>query len=70
MPLLVPLLVVHIVTVLQPAVSLLTANVGTIPGRVGSCPVPEKRDEAFQNLTADVRVLTQTVTNIAREPGD
>lgn len=44
----------------------------TIPGRVGSCPVPEKRDEAFQNLTADVRVLTQTVTNIARnyELGD
>ena len=55
-----PLLIIHIVIVLQPAVSLLTAKVVTIPERVETCPVQEKRDEAFQNLTANVRALLQT----------
>ena len=57
MPLLMSLLVIHIVIVLQPAVSLLTAKVVTIPERVETCPIQEKRDEAFQNLTANVRAL-------------
>jgi hypothetical protein len=63
MPRLIPLLIVHIVVMLQPAVSQLTAEVVTIPESGGSCPVQEKRDEAFQNITANVRGLVQTLTN-------